>query len=100
MIYTRWIGSPDSMWDVEKNINAYLLDGKNNKFDIIDQEMANLNKDNIYKTWELINQAIDFASKNIKYDYPNKGSEHLHSIFNQALKRKSIFLEKVKSLIY
>ena len=98
-IYSHYIGSKIEMYFVGNKINEYLLDGKENKFDSIDQKMKNLKEGNIYETWNLINEAIDFASRHLRQNYPDGASKHFLSIFNQALKRKSIFLEKVKSLI-
>lgn len=99
MIYVgRIIGSDINMQYVEKSINEYLLDGKDNKFDIIDQKIKNLNENNIYETLKLIDDAIDFSDTHIHQGYTNGASEHIRSIFNQALKRKIILLEKVKSL--
>ena len=88
-----------TMQYIERMINEYLFDGKDNKFDIIDQKMSNLSENNIYETLNLINEAISAASNYINKGLVNEANEHIRSIFNQALKRKSVLLEKVKSLI-
>ncbi|MBP5257074.1 MAG: hypothetical protein J6Y96_01830 [Mycoplasma sp.] len=93
------VGGQFTMRNIEIMINEYLFDGKDNKFDIIDQKMSNLNKNNIYETLNLINKAIDSASNYINEGLANEANEHIRTIFNQALKRKSVLLEKVKYLI-